>query len=536
MKILEEVQDNKEVKVVRKRTATHKTKLAESPEGYDYLTDPDVDTVMKEIYNIVFKNLLAVYEVFKDFFGEENVDLTQDYFVNLELSRITRPDLSYSIPTLKEFKEIYGKKSFNTIYGKDNLSPVPIQDLPKDLFLNIAKVVIKKSLHIECDYDGFERMTDSYYVIVKWDKVTVTNEHDRSIEIEGIYAFQRVQVNGQFDNVFRVNRNIFPLYQLAGHYLHSHASDIPQIGYFSETIEVCLGNGPIRGTLATLNHSFDTNIVLLFCVELDKYIHTESLRGGPYRRLEECTEQKVFEGNNQDRGQKSIRELCNIDSYSIYSIMENILPSALDILYEIIIKKFKYICPDFSVINGTIYPGISLEDLVINTSNYFLEKIDKRHLTSLIENRLIYKGFLKEGVPIFRTNPYDEDNEHGREYWVNLYKPYVDKFMFTFKGKQVKFQVPDIDKKEDEKDKIKTEQNTVLIVNPSLLMILFTEIFASVNLNYNDNKKLYEENKVISKQNLHKNKTEEDEIISTANKSICSKDGVKINQKRFFSI
>ena len=176
----------------------------------------------EEFYNSTFKRVFEVRDIFNDFFGEERVDL-------------------HGIPSLESLKE--------------SADEVP--------YINSGEL----------------------FILVYWDKVRITNENDRYIDIQDLYAKLLVNLDGSLRNTFRLNRTTYTDLQYRSNYMHSHISDISEDS--QNFGSPCFGNGPIISTMACLNDSFDEMTWRLFCLELDKYVHVESLTGGPYHRLEQ---------------------------------------------------------------------------------------------------------------------------------------------------------------------------------------------------------------------------------------------------------
>lgn len=203
----------------------------------------------KEARELAYKNTFAIYDVFKNYFGEENVDLqdvnSEDYF-KINLTK-------------------FGTPLDNGAYEVD--------DKDKAYVL-------------------------SYYrnsrIIVHWPELTVTNEFDKSIKIWDLYAAVDLNYKSTLACSFNLNRTTYNKAQFATHYRHSH---LPR--FYNSPVswdDPCLGYGPIEGTQKTLkDFPFSEEMLItwmLFCNELDNYVRVESLKGGPYVRLEEVLSSK----------------------------------------------------------------------------------------------------------------------------------------------------------------------------------------------------------------------------------------------------
>ena len=116
----------------------------------------------------------------------------------------------------------------------------------------------------------------------------MTNENDKSIIIQDLYAKIELDAKGNIpteDRGFTLNRATYPMEQWVCGYMHSHISNIPK-GNLTSFQSPCLGTGPINNTVLELKNNCDSTEWMLFCQELSMYVTVESLRGGPYIRME----------------------------------------------------------------------------------------------------------------------------------------------------------------------------------------------------------------------------------------------------------
>lgn len=193
-----------------------------------------------EVYKREMKTVFEVYEIFKNYYGEEFVDLQK--------------------ASLTDFKA--------------NMTSVT--DSRTDI-VNTSSSEYVNCLNSICPE-----------ILVYWPEVTVTNEYNKSIKIQDLYAKIKIDIRGMIPyeyNGFRLNRATYPRIQYDCNYMHSHVCSIPK-GYFEEFQSPCLGRGPIIGTILSLKNSFDETTWMLFCHELAEYVKVESIRGVPYHRLE----------------------------------------------------------------------------------------------------------------------------------------------------------------------------------------------------------------------------------------------------------
>lgn len=151
------------------------------------------------------------------------------------------------------------------------------------------KTPLQKVVDVLINYYGEDKVDlqkgEHYNIImIYFPKVTVTNEYDKSIDITELYAKIRVNDEGKLEGSFTLNRAEYTAEQYNNNYMHSHVKYIPRD--LTDFQPSCLGYGPIRDTCTSLNVTFDEDIWTMFALELDKYVHTESVSGVPYHKLE----------------------------------------------------------------------------------------------------------------------------------------------------------------------------------------------------------------------------------------------------------
>ena len=125
-----------------------------------------------------------------------------------------------------------------------------------------------------------------YQIVVHFPEVTITNENNKSIVIQDLYAKVCINGLGNLCSGPLFNRATYPYVQLVRGYMHSHINGIVTDDHFTSS---CLGSGPINRTINSLRMECEEGLWKLYCIELEKYVHVESLQGGPYHRLENVT-------------------------------------------------------------------------------------------------------------------------------------------------------------------------------------------------------------------------------------------------------
>jgi len=152
-------------------------------------------------------------------------------------------------------------------------------------------VNIEKIRDIFYDYYGEERTdivqrtVDWYDVIVWFPSVIVSNENRRSTVVRDLFVKTGVYASGKLKSMPTMAKSTFTEAEAISGYVHSHCS-----GWFpsrpNDYNSLCFGTGPLVSTCSSLLSSFNEQIWILFCGELDLYVQTESIAGIPYKRLE----------------------------------------------------------------------------------------------------------------------------------------------------------------------------------------------------------------------------------------------------------
>lgn len=266
--------------------------------------------IKKDLYQRFIKGVLDVYEIFKEFFDEENVDLqnmcSEEFFIE------------------------------------------------------------------DSNAAGYLRSSvERPFIIVHFPEVRITNEHDRYVDVKDLWAKVYVNHDGSGGN-FALNRSHYWASHLRGDYMHSHCSGIP-FSDFTQFKSPCLGDGPIRNTIGSLSSEFDENLWRLYCRELEVYVRTESLSGGPYRRLENIHNNRLYMIDS------NISRIPNNTNEALVRF-----PLLTEFLTHVIMsRKIKY-C--FS--NGNYSLAMSSIDYYVTISNLFIEWYN-----DMYNNRMVTKSF-----------------------------------------------------------------------------------------------------------------------------------------------
>lgn len=286
-----------------------------------------------------FEKVTNVLGVFEDFFGEDKVDLQ-------------------GIPTVSKIEEVflglYGEKSIGSLgelshIEADMHSTELVKDVPDEILSSTSSVMVVIS---EVLYHVVHE--SSIKIIVYFPEVRVSNEYNKFIDITELYTKISLDLQGTMVGSFSFNRGEYTIEQYLSDYMHSHACGIPRNNP-ERFLEVCLGSGPIRNTVNNLNANYDLDIWRLFCVELDKYVATESISGGPYRRLENVS----FHGTSM---------IASLSINTSTGIPQNLVPMINEFI-KYFIKQKKLV---FNYRNGSYSIGMNLTKFILLVSNEFI--------------------------------------------------------------------------------------------------------------------------------------------------------------------
>lgn len=225
------------------------------------VANPEIPTAVKQVYN-----------VFADFFTPARVDVQYPKEYNLLKNDLADSDISNirsyaGLPNVLRQYVVWGDKLI------DFLRRVP-EELEGEVQVWLDSAVD----------NYFESTLNTRAIIVWFPQATITNEEDKSVEIQDLYARIVITNDGSFINGPNYKRTTYPMYQFKQGYLHSHSPRFSGKG-FTNWRDVCTGSGPINDTRATLINNPDPMIWEAFCWELDKIVHIESIKGVPWFKM-----------------------------------------------------------------------------------------------------------------------------------------------------------------------------------------------------------------------------------------------------------
>lgn len=340
-----------------------------------------------KLHKELMEKPLKVYEIFKDFFGENLVDL-QGF-----------PDLIPDSPALGE-----------------------------------------------SSYSG--------YIIVRFPHVTVTNEHERSVDIKEVYVKLKIDCTGSLIGKFRLSRAHFPMSHIRSNYAHSHIPGIPSLD--SSFLDPCLGSGPINNTINSLNVDFDEDLWNLFCLELQKYVGTESISGIPYRYLEHIGVDRYS---------------SQVDTSNFIYYKDSLPRHYNSTLYTRFLREVPFSSLKFKYHNNEWQFAMSYTKYIVLISNLFIQWFNNLPKEERESYRVIIQNFISE-YKICNNKIYTTSNTTSNYYDIEGLQ------ICIFKGEPVKVVV------EREASAV---ENTVLLIIPQIANKILTDILNLVNWKYGNN-------------------------------------------------
>lgn len=252
-----------------------------------------------------------------------------------------------------------------------------------------------------------------YTIYIRFPKVTVTNEHNESIDITELYAKLGIDSYGLLIGTFLLNRAEYTATQWINRYKHSHVPPL-EYNFISVFSSPCLGSGPIRDTTFSLNNKFDEDIWKLFAFELDKYVHTESLSGGTYIRLKEA---------------KVLRPISNEINLDIAYIANN--TSIISEFESFVLKHNPF---RFCFNNNKYSIAADIYTQIVTLSNMFITWFN--NLDSISQKNynladLLIKGRLEGHIFKFPES----------SYYDYSFNDYIGTPLWTFKGKTLQLNI-----------------------------------------------------------------------------------------------
>ena len=364
---------------------------------------------LKDKYYTPTESVNTVYDIFKDFFNEVRVDL-----------QVNKAFRKYLEGLLEEPSEFTLNK---------------LSDYNLNAKLDIA------------DFINTYYQEPPFFIFVHFPDVTITNEHNDSINIKDLYARIPIYWNGTLKRRFEMIVTTYTRTLFNAGYCHSHLHTLYGNKPCFDT--PCLGTGPLVETCSVLTSNFTEDNWRLFCVELSRYVTVESLLGTPYYRMTNITNKS----NNKP-----------IKVHYVHSYIWNYKELLIETIHNLISKKLL----NFKYVNGEYNFANSEAELIRIISNEFItiynEKFNKKEVTETLQ-QLANSCFIKK-VKYFNDN----------YYFINTVRDRIPSsdVLFTFKGKDIKTVVTeDI-----------TNVRQIYILNPDKVSYIATKLLEFINMNY----------------------------------------------------
>lgn len=420
-----------------------------------------IENKIEELHSLLMDKPNQVLAIFNDFFGENKVDMQGFMSVDKLKSWLDVTPISEYAP-----RELLGmsREDYNT-YGRQSLT---------DLRGEVLDLVLSRLCSGWMVDSIGQKKFGSGFILVHFPHVRITNEYNRFVDINHLYAKVKVLHNGSMNGYFALNRAEYTCLHISNGYMHSHISSIPTSD-FTQFQTPCTGTGPINDTMSNLSREFDSDIWKLFCLELSKYVEVESIAGTPYHRLENLGT------SNMSTGESVFKVINHLDYYG--GGIEGMIKDFVS--YFIKQGKLK-----FNYANGSYSIGMSFTEYMLVISNEFIDWYNKKFNNKELRytfDILKGNGVLKEGI-IANNKIYYENSRRN----VNSYAAYNGKRMCTFKGTDVLINIVDL--------KEVKEGNKSIILNTNIALYILSKILRVINYRYGKAEQRDQEGNRISEE------------------------------------
>lgn len=415
-----------------------------------------------------YKNTYAIpiYEVVRDFYGEEKVELKME---EIPIEKIE--DTLYKL-TPNNFCNRLINYNYNYI---DNYLEELINKLPKNitieclddenysLFADTVKEIIENYNQITVNIVP-QNIEICFEIWIHFPEITVTNEAKQSTTIYDMFTKIKFGDKARYSNIYFCKTTYTPR-QYARSYSHSHLPGINKRKPYM-FLHPCIGEGPFRNAIVALNRSATSMEnrklqMMSLCFELQRFLETESLEGGPYIRL-----QSLNDSNNINRYRLEIT-----DPYYLIYNSSDIIPEFIKHLVKSKFFKFNFKSNLYNI-QGDYH------DLLFQISNEFIRwynnlldgEIQSKFTIEELFNMSILNKAIRVGNTIYRRSSEEHCEEVGDIDHENA--P-------VFKGKEYRINIIE-DKKE--------EENPIIILNYNIVNKIIVSITRIINFEYEDSK------------------------------------------------
>ena len=373
---------------------------------------------INQLYNHLLQKVFDIRDTFINFFGNDFVDLQVD-------ETIIKSNLRSSL----------------------NLSEYILDDTTIEVSDSTLQL-LKQS------FSDFR-----HRIYIWWPEVTITNENDKSIKIQDLYAKIEITTEGRipYENVgFLLNRATYSKVQFCSDYLHSHIQNIPKTD-FTIFMPPCLGRGPIRETINTLKNGYDEITWMLFCHELSMYVTVESLTGVPWNKLENV-------GYSREPYYNKYNDGYSKDAF-VNFFSDNILKNFITYYIQNGHLSISYK-------EETFISGMTYQEFMIDISNSFIDfyntvlRNTQENVQNCLNNNILIPINVKDGKFYLKTG------RRNRNTNIDIYQ---NKHVLFFKGNDIRTNII-----EEQTEEI----FTTLILYNDLAMYILSNILTIINFKY----------------------------------------------------
>lgn len=277
------------------------------------------------------------------------------------------------------FKEFFGENKVDLQLNEDFKSDVECYAETHDTEFSIEEVIEEVTT---------ELANTPFFILVYFPNVTITNEQNKSVNIHDLYVKVFLNYNGKTTEMFKMTVTTFTKTLYENKYTHSHLPSGALVRGKAKFATPCVGRGPIGDTWAYLNHTYDEDMWKLFCVELARYVTVESISGVPYHRMASI---------NKSSSSDKIR-LVDINIHYDFSCIKKIIRETIVNLINKKAFNFKYTNKIYSFADSEadIIRIISNEFIDIYNKKFNAKEVNAT-INELIRSTVLMEVFFYKG-------------------------------------------------------------------------------------------------------------------------------------------
>ena len=167
-----------------------------------------IEEKIEELYNSLMDRPLRVLSIFNNFFGEDKVDMQGYWSLDKFKSWMSIEPLSTYIP---DGHTVSMDRNNWSMYKTQAITDLP-EDQVEEVIDALTNTTVKESI-------GYAKFND-IFILIHFPHVRVTNENDRFVDINHLWAKVKVMYNGTLDGGFTLNRSEYTLLHIRSNYMH----------------------------------------------------------------------------------------------------------------------------------------------------------------------------------------------------------------------------------------------------------------------------------------------------------------------------